>query len=59
MQPMIIALLGYHVNEAFCCTQRLVRNENLREVSVSSYFRAENYAVAKAILVNKYCTKAS
>ena len=37
--------------------QRRVRDGKLREVSVSSFFRADNYAVAKEILVNKYCTK--
>ena len=38
-------------------TQRLVQYGKLREVSVSSFFRADNYAVAKGKLVNKYCTK--
>ena len=37
--------------------QWLVRDGKLREVSVSSFFIADNYAVAKEILVNKYCTK--
>ena len=37
--------------------QRLVRDENLRDVLVSSFFRADNYAVAEEILVHKYCTK--
>ena len=37
--------------------QKLVRDGKLREVSVSSFFRADNCAVAKEILVNKYCTK--
>ena len=39
--------------------QRLVRDEKLREVTVSSFLRADNYAVAEEILVNKYCTQAS
>ena len=38
--------------------QRLVRDEKLRDILVSPFFRADNYAVAKEILVNKYCTKA-
>ena len=37
--------------------QRLVRDKKLREVLLSSFFRADNYAVADEILVNKYCTK--
>ena len=36
--------------------RRLVRDGKLREVSVS-FFRAENYAVAKEILVTEYCIK--
>ena len=36
--------------------QRLIRDENLSEVSVSSFFRADNYIVARDILVNKYST---
>ena len=38
-----IVLLSYQVNEAFCCNEGLVRDEKLREVSVSQLFRAENY----------------
>ena len=37
--------------------QKLVRDGKLREVLVSSFFRADNCAVAKEILVNKYFTK--
>ena len=37
------SLLLYH---------RLVRDENLKEVLVSSFFRADNYTAAKEILVN-------
>ena len=33
--------------------QRLVQDEKLREVLVSSFFRADNHAVIKEILVNK------
>ena len=36
-----------------------MQDEKLRELLVSSFFRADNYAVAKEILVNIYCTKAS
>ena len=41
------------------CTH-VIQGEKLREVSVSSFFfRAVNYAAARKILMNKYCTKAS
>ena len=39
--------------------QKLVRDDKLREVSVSSFFKLIIDAVAKETLVNKYCTKAS
>ena len=36
--------------------KQLVQDEKLREVSVPSFLRADTYAVAEEILVNKYCT---
>ena len=39
--------------------ERLVRDEKLREVLVSSFIPVDNYAVAKEILVSRYCTKTS
>ena len=43
--------------------ERLARDEKLREVSVSSLFLVDNYAIpkksAEKILMNKYRTKAS
>ena len=38
-----IVLLSCHVNEAFLLFQGLIRDEKLREVSVSYFFRTENY----------------
>ena len=56
----IIVLLSYQVSKAFFCTKGLyVLNEKLREVSVSSFFRTDNYAVVMGISMDKYHTKAS
>ena len=41
----------------FLLYQRLIWGGKLRVVSVSSIFRVDYYAVAKEILVNKYCVK--
>ena len=38
----------------FLLYQRLVKDEKLIEVLVSSFLQADNYAVAKEILVNKW-----
>ena len=46
-----IVLLSYQVNGgSLYLYQRHVRYENLTELSVSSFFNADNYAIVKAIL---------
>ena len=50
-------LLVIKLKKTLLLYQRLVRDGKLREVLVSSFFHADNYAVAKEILVNKYGTK--